>query len=138
MPKLAILLMLFTTVGAAADANAPAPVAAVSNPELQKTGPRAKLWLVSVGAFASADVMDVRSSWGKPELNPALAGSNGTFGARGALLKGGIEGAMIGLEYLLLRHSHSAKLWKVTSLINFGAAGATAAVAARNWGIPAH
>lgn len=138
MPKLVILLMLIATLGMAADTSAPAPPAVASKPADVQTRPRATLWLVSVGAFASADVLDVQSSWGKRELNPALAGANGAFDARSALFKGGIEGAMIGLEYLLLRHSHSTRLWKVTSFLNFGAAGATAAVAARNWGVSAH
>ncbi|SPE35803.1 hypothetical protein SBA6_490028 [Candidatus Sulfopaludibacter sp. SbA6] len=48
------------------------------------------LWRASVAALAATNVMDVQSSWGKRELNPALVGSGGAFGARGRCSRRGL------------------------------------------------
>jgi hypothetical protein len=77
------------------------------------------LWRASVIALAAANVMDVQSSWGKRELNPALAGSRGEFGTKGALLKAGITGGVVALEYLFLRTSRHRKLTRALATINF-------------------
>ena len=94
------------------------------------------LWRVSVAALAAANIMDVQSSWGKRELNPALAGNGGTFGPRGALLKAGITGGVVALEFLVLRHGKSKNLSKALGAINFGDAGLTGALAGKNWQVP--
>jgi len=91
------------------------------------------LWRASVAALAATNVMDVQSSWGKRELNPALVGSGGAFGARGALLKAGITGGVVALEFLVLRHRPSKRLSRALAVINFGDAGLTGATAGRNW-----
>ena len=90
------------------------------------------LWRASVAALAAANIMDVQSSWGKRELNPALAGNSGAFGAKGALLKAGITGGVVALEYLVLRHGPSKRLRRLAA-VNFGDAGLIGATAARNW-----
>jgi hypothetical protein len=63
------------------------------------------------------------SSWGKGELNPALAGGGGTFGASGALLKAGVVGGAVVLQFLILRHGPSKRLCRAMAAIDFGGAG---------------
>jgi hypothetical protein len=93
------------------------------------------LWRASVAALAVTNIMDVKSSWGKRELNPALAGSGGTFGARGALLKAGIVGGAVALQFLILRHGPSKSLCRALAAINFGGAGLVGSAAVRNWSV---
>jgi hypothetical protein len=94
------------------------------------------LWKASLTSLAAANALDVRSSWGKHELNPALADSGGNFGREGALIKLGLQGGLFAAEYLITRGHPSKKVYRVLTVVNFGAAGATAAVAARNFTIP--
>ena len=98
--------------------------------------PGKTMWKASLASLAVANVMDVHSSWGKHELNPVLAGPNAQFGGKGALIKLGLQGSLMGLEYLITRGHPSKKVYRVLSVVNFGAAGATAAVAAHNYTIP--
>jgi len=95
-------------------------------------------WRAGVAALAATNAMDVQSSWGKRELNPALAGPGGALGARGALLKAAIAGGVVAMEYLALRHSPSVRLRRALAVIDFGDAALIGAVAGRNWGVPAH
>ncbi len=101
----------------------PAPVADV------------RLWRFSVASLAVANALDVHSSWGKHELNGALAGGNGTFGARGAALKLGMQGALLGVEYLLTRGRPHPRLYRVLSYVNFSAAGVIGVTAMHNYSI---
>jgi len=101
-----------------------------------RPGSGMRLWRASVATLAATYVMDVKSSWGKDELNPALAGNGGTFGVKGALLKAGITGGVIALEALVLRHGPSKGLSRALAVLNFESAAAIGAMAARNWGVP--
>jgi hypothetical protein len=94
------------------------------------------LWLASMTALATANALDVHSSWGKHELNPALAGPTGRFGRDGALIKLGLQGGLMGIEYLITRGHPSGKLYRAFSFINFGASAATAGVAVHNYSVP--
>jgi len=116
-----------------APATPAAPVTPVA-PALTMSGKNA--WRASLAAMAVADVLDAQSSWGKRELNTNLAGTEGTFGAKGALIKFGILGGVAGLEYLILHHGPSKTLYRTFALINFGGASATSAVAAHNYTVP--
>jgi hypothetical protein len=98
--------------------------------------PNHALWKASLAAIAVANATDVQSSWAKHELNPTLSGPTGNFGAQGALIKLGIQGGLLGAEYLITRGHPSKRLYRVLSAINFGAAATTAAVAAHNYTIP--
>jgi hypothetical protein len=94
------------------------------------------LWKASVISLAAANAMDIHSSWGKHELNPALSGGNqATFGTQGALIKLGLQGGLIGLEYLITRRHPAGKVYRSLAVVNFGAAGAMSAVAAHNYSI---
>jgi hypothetical protein len=98
--------------------------------------PSKTLWKVSLASLAVANAMDLQSSWGKHELNPTLSSPAGKFGGQGALIKLGLQGGLMGVEYLITRGHPTKKLYRVLSVINFGAAGATAAVASHNYTIP--
>ena len=124
-----------------AQENIPLPKAqdlrSTGNPQI--SGKR--LWQASLVTLSVANVVDVHSSLGKRELNSALAGSSGTFGTRGILLKSGMQGGLLGVEYLILRrHSHDlaynparSKLYRTLAIINFASAAALTGVAAHNY-----
>src|SRR6266542_2305938 len=91
------------------------------------------LWKASLASLAVANVLDTHSSWGKHELNPALAGPNAQFGGQGALIKLGVQGGLMGLEYLITRGHPSKGMYRVLSEVNSGAAIYTAADAAHSY-----
>jgi len=105
--------------------------------------PGRRLWQLSVVTLSAANVLDVHSSLGKHELNSTLAGPSGRFGTRGALIKGGLQGGLLGFEYLMIRrYSHGlqdissrSKLYRTLSILNFAAAGVISGVAAHNYTI---
>lgn len=125
-----VLLLLMLSVGALCAEDSSIGVVPMTPP------PSKTLWTVSLAGLAMANAMDLQSSWGKHELNPALSGPTGTFGGHGALIKLGLQGGLMGVEYLLTRGHPSRKLYRVLSVINFGAAGAIGATAAHNYTIP--
>jgi hypothetical protein len=103
-----------------------------------------RLWRISLVTLSIANVLDVQSSLGKRELNPALAGSTGTLGAQGILLKSAFQGGLMGVEYLLTR-SHAtgslterprSRLYRTLAIINFADTGVIAGIAAHNYTIP--
>jgi hypothetical protein len=96
-----------------------------------KTSYRA--WQISLGAVAATQALDIYSSRGLRELNPVLAAPDQRFGGQAALMKLGIAGALIGVEYLVVRkHPGAAKLlWK----LNLASAAVTGATAAHNFSI---
>jgi len=87
-------------------------------------------------ALAAANALDVHSSWGKHELNPALSSPSGNFGRQGALLKLGLQGSLMGIEFLITRRHPSGKLFRALSVINFGASASIAGVAVHNYTVP--
>ena len=100
-----------------------------------------RLWQASLVTLSIANVVDVHSSLGKRELNSALAGPSGTFGTRGILLKSGMQGGLLGIEYLIMRrHARNpafnparSKLYRTLAIINFASAAALGGVAAHNY-----
>jgi hypothetical protein len=86
--------------------------------------------------LAVANLMDIHSSWGKHELNSTLAGPAGNFGKEGALVKLGLQGGLMGLEYLITRGHPNKKLYRVLTVINFGASATIGATAIHNYTIP--
>src|SRR5215470_17671611 len=79
--------------------------------------PGKTLWGASLATLATANALDLHSSWGKHELNPALSNPSGTFGGKGALIKLGLQGGLMGIEYLLTRHRPSPKLYRALAVI---------------------
>jgi len=90
-------------------------------------------WKLSLLPVVASQAVDVSSSYGMRESNPLLAGADGRFGTQAAVVKLGLTGALIGMEYLLIRkHPGAAKiLWKV----NLGSAAVTGVVAGRNYSV---
>jgi hypothetical protein len=101
-----------------------------------KTPAGKQLWRASISALATANMLDIDSSWGKHELNGLLANRTGTFGTQGALIKLGIQGSFVGMQYLITRRHPSARLYRALAFINFGASAGIAGVAAHNYGVP--
>lgn len=103
-----------------------------------------RLWQISVVTLSVANVLDVHSSLGKRELNATLAGPSGTLGARGIALKSGLQGGLLGIEYLLIRkHSKNLvedrarpRLYRTLSIINFVSSAVLTGVAAHNYTVP--
>ncbi len=112
------------------------PLCAQNAEPFRRPVPGKSLWRASLVTLAAANAMDVHSSWGKHELNGTLAGSDGRFGGQGALLKLGVVGGFVGIEYLFTRRHPSGKLYRALSFINFGAAAVTAGVAVHNYTVP--
>ena len=92
----------------------------------------ATIWKISIASMLAASAWDAASSMGKVERNPLLAGSDGTFGAKGIGIKFGLAGASLVPQLLL--HNHK-KLRKVFAIANFVDAGIFAGVAAHNMGV---
>lgn len=103
---------------------------------LERKTPGKKLWLWSVTSLAVANTLDVQSSWGKHELNPALTGPAGNFGRDGLLLKAALQGGLVGLEYLITRGHPNPRIFRALSILNFGVAAGITGVAAHNYTIP--
>ncbi len=118
----------------AASTPSPACAALVRQPIREAAGSRT-LWFTSITALSVANAIDVHSSWGKHELNQTLAGPSGNFGRQGALLKLAFQGGLMGFECLLMHHRPTARLNKVLSIVNFGAAGVIGGVATHNYTI---
>jgi len=112
------------------------PLCAQNAEPFSRPVPGKPLWRASLVTLAAANALDVHSSWGKHELNGTLAGSDGRFGGRGALLKLGVLGGLLGIEYLFTRRHPIGKLYRALSFVNFGAAAATTGVAVHNYTVP--
>lgn len=91
-----------------------------------------KVWMASSATLMAAQVADIASSYGNVgrEANPVFGD---TFTAKDAALKLGITGGFVVAQYFVIRRFPKSKAAKVFSVVNFGAAGATGVVAARNW-----
>ena len=121
------LLLLLTLTACAATAQ--------QGLRFTEQAPKAKVvWQASLVSLAAANALDVHSSWGKHELNPALAtGNSATFGKQGALVKLGLQGTLMGIEYLITRGHPTAQVYKALAIVNFGASAGFAGVAAHNY-----
>jgi hypothetical protein len=108
---------------------APAPSLAAPNPFPEK------LWKTSIVALTIANILDVESSWGKHELNPALASAPGDFGGHGAFIKMGIASGILGLEYVITRRHTYGRLYRGLAIINFFSAAMVGSTAAHNYTI---
>jgi len=63
-----------------------------------------RLWIGSMVAVVAGTSLDAASSWGKRESNPLLAGSSGTFGAKGLGIKAGVAAAVLVPQICLRKH----------------------------------
>lgn len=102
----------------------------IASPEREAAKAERKWWL-SVLALGAANALDIHSSWGRAELNPALRGSSGAFSGRGVAIKAGLMGGFVVMERLLACRDPS--LYRRMSYINYAIAGAYTGVAVRNY-----
>jgi hypothetical protein len=89
-----------------------------------------KLWRISAAVLGAVTIADMQSSVGRQEANPFLASQNGQFSARGMAFKGAGVGAMLGVQYLMLRKHPQAD--KYAAGANFAAAALTGAIVVHN------
>jgi hypothetical protein len=94
--------------------------------------PGRAVWIASIAALAAANVADAHTSWNKSEGNGILAGSNGSFGAKGAAIKGGVNGLWVVGQVIWLRKNSR---YHTLAFVNFAAASLFGALAYRNQGI---
>lgn len=88
-------------------------------------------WKLSLAPLIASQSLDAASSYGLRELNPLLAGPDGRFGARAAVLKIGVVGAVIASEMLLVRKfPRSARIF---STLNWTTGAITTGLAAHNF-----
>jgi hypothetical protein len=95
--------------------------------------PSKRLYVASLIAFNAANVLDVTSSYGKRELNPALSGSNGTFGIGSLGVKAGLVGAVDLFEALWVRR-HPERM-RTTGLANFNMGAIAGGMAIHNYDV---
>lgn len=95
-----LLILLVSAVAACAadspDASLPSAHESVEQSAL-------KSWKISIAPLVASQALDAASSYGMRELNPLLASSNGGFEMKAASIKLGVTGAIVGLEYLIVR-----------------------------------
>ena len=90
-------------------------------------------WKMSVVPVFASQALDVTSSYGMRELNPMLASSDGSFGAKGAGIKLGATAGLLGVEYLIVRkYPRSAR---ALTKINWSVSIMTTGFAAHNFAI---
>lgn len=90
-------------------------------------------WAISLAPLFASEALDAASSYGMRELNPLLAGSDGSFGMKATGIKFGVIGALAGGEYFIVRkHPASAKFF---TIVNWVTAGATTGLAVHNFGL---
>lgn len=77
-------------------------------------------WVYSAAFLVSAQAVDAISSRGPGfETNPILG--RGTFGARQEAIKGGLTGALLATEWIVIRkHPRSAKYFAWANYVNGG------------------
>lgn len=90
-------------------------------------------WKISLAPLVGSQALDAASSYGMRELNPLLASSNGGFEMKATSIKLGVTGALVGVEYLVLRrYPRSAR---VISKLNWTSGIVTIGFAVHNYAI---
>lgn len=128
-------LLLIFSAAAAADLSPviqtlPGESAALRAAEQASFHAAYRRWEVSLVPVLASQALDTASSYGMRELNPALAGPDGRFGARAAGIKLGAAGALLGIEYLIVGSHPGAA--RVFSKINWAASLVTVGFAVHN------
>lgn len=125
------LLMLLVSALAAYAADSPDASLPSAHESVQESA--LKSWKISIAPLVASQALDAASSYGMRELNPLLASSNGGFEMKAASLKLGLTGAIVGVEYLIIRkHPRSAR---VISKLNWTTGIVTTGFAVHNFAI---
>jgi hypothetical protein len=92
-----------------------------------------KSWKISLAPLVASQALDASSSYGMRELNPLLSSANGGFEMKGAAIKLGATGAVVGVEYLIVRkYPRSAA---IISKLNWTSGIVTTGFAIHNYAI---
>jgi hypothetical protein len=103
------------------------------DPELVQVASGYRAWTRSLIPVIVSQSLDVASSYGLRELNPALAGGDGRFGMKAAGIKIGATAAILGLEYWMVKkHPRAAR---VLSKLNWASSVVTTGFAAHNFSV---
>jgi hypothetical protein len=90
-------------------------------------------WKFSLIPLVGSQALDASSSYGMRELNPLLASSNGGFEMKATSIKLGVTGALVGVEYLIIRkYPRSARM---ISKLNWTTGIVTTGFAVHNYAI---
>ena len=90
-------------------------------------------WKISLVPLVASQALDATSSYGLRELNPLLADPNGGFGMKATSIKLGVTGALVGVEYLIVKkYPRSAR---VISKLNWTTGIVTTGFAVHNYAI---
>jgi hypothetical protein len=92
-----------------------------------------KSWKISLMPLVASQALDAASSYGMRELNPLLASSNGGFEMKATSIKLGVTGALVGIEYLIVRKYPRST--RVISKLNWTSGIVTTGFAAHNFAI---
>jgi hypothetical protein len=92
-----------------------------------------RAWKLSVIGVIGSQSLDVISSYGMIERNPLLASANGGFGGKAAAIKFTTTGAVIGVEYLLIKKFPSSA--RIISKLNWSSSILTSSLAVHNFAI---
>ncbi len=90
-------------------------------------------WKISLAPLMASQALDVSSSYGMRELNPLLASSNGGFEMKGAVIKLGVTGLVVGAEYLIVRKYPRST--RIISKLNWTSGIVTTGFAIHNYAI---
>lgn len=93
-----------------------------------------KLWrnLLKVSNYVSVgvNVLDVHSSWGRFEVNPILANSQGQFGTKGVAIKGAV---LSGWFIVQRRFNKAGRHDKTYTITNFATSALIGGVVVHNY-----
>jgi hypothetical protein len=90
-------------------------------------------WKRSLLPLVASQSIDAASSYGFREQNPLLADPDGSFGIKAAGVKFGVTGALIAVEYVLLKKF--PKTGKFFAIVNWSGAGVTTGLAIHNYAV---
>jgi len=100
---------------------------------IHNESPGRQAWKLSLMGVAASQSLDIVSSYGMRELNPMLASSDGSFGGKAVSIKIGATGAVIALEYVLLKKY--PKTARIFSKLNWASSVVTTSFAIHNYAI---
>ncbi len=125
------LLILLVSAVAACAADSPDASLPSAHESVQQSA--LKSWKISIAPLVASQALDAASSYGMRELNPLLVSSNGGFEMKAASIKLGVTGAIVGLEYLIVRKYPRST--RVISKLNWTSGIVTTGFAAHNFAI---
>jgi hypothetical protein len=125
------LLMLLISAVAACAADLPDAALPSAHESVEQSA--LKSWKISLMPLVASQALDAASSYGMRELNPLLASSNGGFEMKATSIKLGVTGALVGIEYLIVRKYPRST--RVISKLNWTSGIVTTGFAAHNFAI---